>query len=74
MLSTYTRERISVAREVMVPVKYQDQQYCLPAIVVKGPGPNLLRRDCFQVVKLNWQSIFLNPRREPSPSEHPGCT
>ena len=58
MLSTYTGERISVAREVMVPVKYQDQQYCLPAIVVKGPGPNLLGRDWLQVVKLNWQNIF----------------
>ena len=58
MLSTYTGEWISVAGEVMVPVKYQDQQYCLPAIVVKGPGPNLLGRDWLQVVKLNWQNIF----------------
>ena len=58
VLSTYTGERISVAGEVMVPVKYQDQQYCLPAIVVKGPGPNLLGRDWLQVVKLNWQNIF----------------
>ena len=47
-----------MAGEVMVPVKYQDQQYCLPAIVVKGPGPNLLGRDWLQVVKLNWQNIF----------------
>ena len=58
VLNTYTGERISVAGEVMVPVKYQDQQYCLPAIVVKGPGPNLLGRDWLQVVKLNWQNIF----------------
>ena len=58
VLSTYIGERISVAGEVMVPVKYQDQQYCLPAIVVKGPGPNLLGRDWLQVVKLNWQNIF----------------
>ena len=29
VLSTYTGEKISVSGEVMVPVKYQDQQYCL---------------------------------------------
>ena len=58
VLSTYTGERISVAGAVMVPVKYQDQRYCLPAIVVKGPGPNLLGRDWLQVVKPNWQNIF----------------
>ena len=57
-LSTYTGERISVAWEVMVPVEYHDQKYRLPAIVVKGPGPNLLGRDWLQVVKLNWQNIF----------------
>ena len=58
MFSTYTRERISVAREVMVPIKYQDQQYCLLEIVVKDPGPKPLGRDWLQVVKLNWQSIL----------------
>ena len=58
VLSTYTGERISVTGEVTVPVNYQDQQHYLPAIVVKGRGPNLLGRDWLQVVKLNWQSIF----------------
>ena len=58
VLSTYTGERISVTGEVMVPLKYQDQQYCLPAIVVKAPGPNLLESDWLQVIKLNWQNIF----------------
>ena len=59
VLCTYTGERISVAGEVMVPVKYQDKRYCLPAItVVKGPGPNLLGWDWLQVVKLNRQNIF----------------
>ena len=58
VLSTYTGERISVTGEVTVPVNYQDQQHYLPAIVVKGPGPNLLGRDWLQVVKLDWQNIF----------------
>ena len=58
VLSTYTGERISVTGEVTVPVNYQDQQHYLPAIAVKGPGPNLLGRDWLQVVKLNWQDIF----------------
>ena len=30
----------------------------MPAIVVKGPGLNILGRDWLQVVKLNWQNIF----------------
>ena len=58
VLSTYNGERISVTEEVTVPVNYQDQQHYLPAIAVKGPGPNLLGRDWLQVVKLNWQDIF----------------
>jgi len=61
VLSTYTGERISVTGEVTVPVNYQDQQHYLPAIVVKGFGPNLpnlLGRDWRQEVKLNWQNIF----------------
>ena len=58
VLSTYTGERISVTGEVTVPVNYQDQQHYLPAIVVKGPGPNLLGRNWLQVVKLDWQNTF----------------
>ena len=42
--------------KVTVPVNYQYQQRYLPAIVVNGPGPNLLGR--LQEVKLNWQNIF----------------
>jgi len=42
ILSTYTREKIPVSGEVLIPVKYQNQQHNLPAMVVKSPGPNLL--------------------------------
>ena len=41
-LSTYTGEKIAVLGEVLIPVKYQNQQHNLPAVVVKSPGPNLL--------------------------------
>ena len=42
----------------MVPVKYPNQNYELRAMVVKGPGPNLIGRDWLQVIKLNWNSVF----------------
>ena len=44
--------------EVLIPVKYQNQQHNLPALAVMSPGPNLLGRDWLQVIKLNWNSIF----------------
>ena len=58
ILSTYTGEEIPVSGEVMVPVKYQNQQHHLPAMVVKSSGPNLLGRDWLQVIKLNWNNVF----------------
>ena len=56
-LSTYTGEKIPVSGEVLIPVKYQNQQHNLPAMV-RSPGPNLLGRDWLQVITLNWNSIF----------------
>jgi len=47
-----------VSGEVLIPVKHQNQNHNLPAMVVKNPGPNLLGRDWLQVIKLNWNSIF----------------
>ena len=58
ILSTYTGEKIPVSGEVLIPVKYQNQQHNLPALVVMSPGPNLLGRDWLQVIKLNWNSIL----------------
>ena len=58
ILSTYTGEEIPVSGEVMIPVKYQNQQHHLPAMVVKSSGPNLLGRDWLQVIKLNWNNVF----------------
>ncbi len=45
ILSTYRGEKIPVLGEVLIPVKYQNQQHDLPAMVVKCPGTNLLGRD-----------------------------
>ena len=50
ILSTYTGEEIAVLGEVLIPVKYQNQLHNLSAMVVKSPGPNLLRRDWLQVI------------------------
>jgi len=58
MLSTYTWEKILVAGEVMIPVKYQNEQHVLPAVVVKSPDANLLERDWLREIKLNWNSVF----------------
>ena len=37
ILSTYTGEKIPVSGEVLIPVKYQNQQHNLPAMVVRSP-------------------------------------
>ena len=42
----------------MVPVRYGNQQNNLPALVVKGQGPNLIGQDWLHVIKLNWALIF----------------
>ena len=60
--------------EVLIPVKYQTQQHNLPAMVVKSPGPNLVKRNWLQVIKLNWNSIFSiqegNPQLQKIPDAH----
>lgn len=58
VLSTYTGEKIPILGEVRIPVKYQNQEHELPAVVVKGPGPNLLGRDWLHVIQLNWNTVF----------------
>ena len=57
-LITYTGEKIPVSGEVQIPVKYQNQQHELSAMVVESSGPNLLGRDWLHVFKLNWNKIF----------------
>ena len=53
VLTTYTEEKIPVSGEVLIPVKNQNQQHELRAMVVKGSGSNLLGRDWLQVIKLH---------------------
>ena len=43
---------------VIVPVKYDDQQQVLQALIVQGSGPNLLGRDWLKVTRLVWNKIF----------------
>ena len=41
MLSTYTGEQLPTVGEALIPVKHEDQQHDLKAIIVQGSGPNL---------------------------------
>ena len=68
ILSTYKGEKIPVSGEVLIPVKYQNQQHNLSAMVVKSHGPNLLGRYGLQIIILNWNSIF--NIREGNPQLH----
>ena len=58
VLSTYTGENIPVLGEVMVPVRYEQQQLKLPALVVRSQGLNLFGCNWMEAVKLNWDAIF----------------
>ena len=58
LLSTYTGEEIPVAGEVLVPVKYGNQEHKLSAVVVRSNGPNLLGRDWLQVIKVDLARVF----------------
>ena len=43
---------------VSVPIKYGDQEANLPALVIRGDGPNLFGRDWLKVIRINWSEIF----------------
>jgi len=59
---TYTGEKIPVLSEVLIPLKYLNQQHNLPAMMVRSPGPNLLGRDWLQVIKVTWNSLTTSMR------------
>ena len=64
-LSSYTGDIIPVLGKVLVPVKYGEQEWKLPLVVVKGSKPPLLGRNWLQKIKLNWGKIFSLQRTEP---------
>jgi hypothetical protein len=47
-----------VAGIVSVPIKYGNQEAILPALVIRGDGPNLFGRDWLKVIRINWSQIF----------------
>ena len=57
VLKTYTGEKLEFEGQVMVQVRYQDQEATLPLLVVKGTGPSLLGRNWLQIIRLNWGEI-----------------
>ena len=59
LLTTYSGERLKVAGQISVEVKYGRQMKQLPLYVVIGNGPSLMGRDWLQQIRLNWQSLKL---------------
>lgn len=66
VLSTFIGEIIPVSGEVLITVKYQNQQNNLPAMVVKSLGPDLLGRDWLEVIKLAGTVSSTSRRATPS--------
>ena len=58
LLSTYIGEQIPVAGIVSVPIKYGNQEAILPALVIRGDGPNLFGRHWLNIIRINWSEIF----------------
>lgn len=48
-LSSYTGDTIPVLGKILVPVKYGEQEWELPLLVVKGCKPPLLGRNWLQI-------------------------
>ena len=58
-LKTYTGERIPILGEIVVEVRYNEQNHKLSLIVVKGKGHNLFGRDWLMHFQLDWKTIGL---------------
>ena len=57
-LKTYTAESVNIVGEFSVLVEYENKEYTLPLLVVKGSGPALLVKNWLGQIKLNWHKIF----------------
>ena len=58
-LRTYTGEIIQVMGELLVTVEYQDQNACVPLLVVQDEGPSLIGQNWLTQIRLDWKNIFL---------------
>jgi hypothetical protein len=47
-----------VIGEIMVKVKYNEQDAHLPIVIIDGPGHPLLGCNWLKVILLNWKSIY----------------
>ena len=61
-LQTYTGQSMSVAGQIEVEVRYQQQTHTLPLFVVTGKGPSLLGRNWLKHLILDWKTIGLVSR------------
>ena len=58
-LRTYTGQSMSVAGQIEVEVRYQQQTHTLPLFVVTGEGTSLLGRNWLKHLILDWKTIGL---------------
>ena len=61
-LQTYTGQSMSVAGQIEVEVRYQQQTHTLPLFLVTGEGPSLLGRNWLKHLILDWKTIGLVSR------------
>ena len=69
-LCSYSGEVIPVLGSVDVNVTYKSQSVTVPLIVVKGSGLTLMGRNWLQLIKLDWQEIFLLQNNPVSPIQN----
>jgi len=55
---SYTGEKIAICGSIEVTVSHLNQSKLLTLIVVSRDGPNLLRRDWLNHLKLDWRTIY----------------
>ena len=64
VLKTYTDERMTVAGELPVQVRYREQCVPLYLVVVAGDGPSLFGRNWLEHLQLDWRAIRTVARSE----------
>ena len=57
-LCSYSGEKIPVAGQTEVTIRYKEQEVRVPLIIGKGEGPSLFGRNWLQQVRLDWQEVY----------------
>ena len=57
-LHSYAGEPIAVRGQVEVEVRYGEQLFKLPLVIMNGEGPSLFGRDWMMEIQLDWKKIY----------------